>query len=65
MHVGGALAAGTFALFQSHPLEESKPLLDLEIALVLLPSILLGVTVGEAACSQNTRLNPPRSAAPH
>lgn len=43
---GGAVAAGIFAMFTSHPLDSSKPLLDLDMALVVMPCLLLGVSLG-------------------
>ena len=33
-------------MFTSHPLDSSKPLLDLDMALVVMPCLLLGVSLG-------------------
>lgn len=56
---GGAVAAGFIALFHSHPLDDTQPLLDLEVALVLLPCLLLGVTFGEPPPNQLHSQNLP------
>lgn len=53
---GGAVAAGIFAMFNSHPLDSSKPLLNLDIALVVMPCLLFGVSLGKAdALHRNKR----------
>lgn len=44
---GGAIAAGVIALFDTHPLDDTQPLLDLRVAIVLMPCLLLGVTIGQ------------------
>ena len=44
--VGGALAAGALHIFSSHPDDASQPLLDMDIALLLLPCLLVGVSLG-------------------
>lgn len=41
------MAAAVFAMFNSHPLDSSKPLLDLDVALVLMPCLLFGVSLGK------------------
>ena len=43
---GGALAAGALHIFSSHPEDSSRPLLDMNIALLFMPCLLVGVTVG-------------------
>jgi uncharacterized membrane protein YfcA len=40
------LGAVAFSLRRRHPEEEGKPLVDLDLALVLLPPLLLGVSLG-------------------
>ena len=54
---GGAAAAGIFALFNRHPLDDSKPLLDLDLALVLLPALQLGVTFGTPSAQHCLNVN--------
>lgn len=44
---GGALAGASFALFQAHPLRVHQPLIDFDLALLLIPSLLLGTSIGE------------------
>lgn len=34
-------------MFTSHPLDSSKPLLDLDMALVVMPCLLFGVSLGK------------------
>jgi hypothetical protein len=46
---GGAFAALLCGLFQRHPIDPSQPLVDLDLALVLTPLLLLGVTLGPPA----------------
>ena len=49
---GGAIAGAAFALFQSHPLQPDKPLIDFDLALLLIPSLLLGTSIGTIANTQ-------------
>ena len=44
---GGAIAGASFALFQVHPLQPDKPLIDFDLALLLIPSLLLGTSIGK------------------
>lgn len=46
---GGSVAGALFALFQVHPLQPDKPLIDFDLALLLIPSLLLGTSIGEIA----------------
>ena len=46
---GGALSGAAFALFRGHPEETRMPLLDFRMALVLMPVLLLGTSVGAHA----------------
>lgn len=46
---GGALSGALFALFRGHPDDARMPLLDFRIALVLMPVLLLGTSVGAHA----------------
>ena len=43
---GGAVAGVAVTLHRKHPHDPSKPLMDFDIALMLLPFQLLGVSVG-------------------
>ena len=43
---GGALAGVAVSLHKRHPYDPTKPLIDFDLALMLLPVILLGVSVG-------------------
>jgi hypothetical protein len=43
---GGALAGVGVTLHKKHPYDPSRPLIDFDLALMLLPVILLGVSVG-------------------
>ncbi|KAL0049779.1 hypothetical protein WJX82_009756 [Trebouxia sp. C0006] len=43
---GGAIAGASFALFQTHPQHPDKPLIQFDLALVLIPSLLLGTSIG-------------------
>ncbi len=45
---GGSLASLSFNLAQHHPWDPTRPLVDLDLAVVLTPALLLGVSVGEA-----------------
>ncbi len=47
---GGALAGVGVTLHKKHPYDPSKPLIDFDLALMLLPVILLGVSVGALLC---------------
>lgn len=44
--IGGAIAGASFALFQTHPQHPDKPLIQFDLALVLIPSLLLGTSIG-------------------
>ncbi|CAL8469952.1 g9494 [Coccomyxa elongata] len=46
---GGALAGVAVTLHKKHPYDPTKPLIDFDLALMLLPVILLGVSVGVLA----------------
>lgn len=46
---GGALAGVALTLHKKHPYDPSKPLIDFDLALLLLPVVLLGVSVGALA----------------
>ena len=46
---GGALSGASFALFRGHPEDGRMPLLDFRMALVLMPVLLLGTSVGAHA----------------
>jgi hypothetical protein len=46
--VGGSLTGLVFNLCMRHPWDPSRPLVDLDVALVLTPALLLGVSAGEA-----------------
>ena len=48
---GGAVAGASFALFQAHPMCPDSPLIDFDLALLLVPALLLGTSIGELACS--------------
>lgn len=48
---GGAVAGALFALFQVHPSRSSQPLIDFDLALLLIPSLLLGTSIGKLAFS--------------
>lgn len=43
---GGAVAGVAVTLHRKHPHDPSKPLMDFDIALMLLPFQLLGVSIG-------------------
>ena len=43
---GGAVAGVAVTLYKKHPHDPSKPLMDFDIALMLLPSQLLGLAIG-------------------
>ena len=43
---GGAIAGVAVTLHRKHPHDPSKPLMDFDIALMLLPFQLLGVSIG-------------------
>ena len=43
---GGAVAGVAVTLRRTHPSDPSKPLMDFDIALMLLPFQLLGVSIG-------------------
>jgi hypothetical protein len=43
---GGSLVTACFNLSMRHPWDPGRPLVDLDLALVLTPAMLLGVTVG-------------------
>ena len=47
---GGALAGVGVTLHKKHPYDPNKPLIDFDLALMLLPVILLGVSVGALLC---------------
>ena len=53
---GGSLAGVGVALLARHPDFCDQPLIDFELALILLPVVLLGVSVGEPV------LHPPACA---
>ena len=44
---GGAVAGTSFALFQKHPAMPTCPLIQFDLALVLIPSLLLGTSIGK------------------
>ncbi len=44
---GGALSGALFSVFRSHPTDSRAPLLDFRMALVLMPVLLLGTSVGK------------------
>lgn len=46
---GGSLSGAIFALFRGHPEDARMPLLDFRLALVLMPVLLLGTSVGAHA----------------
>ena len=46
---GGAVAGASFALFQAHPLRPTEPLIHFDLALLLIPALLLGTSVGKLA----------------
>ena len=48
---GGAVAGASFALFQVHPSRSNQPLIDFDLALLLIPSLLLGTSIGKLAFS--------------
>ena len=48
---GGALSGAAFALFRGHPEDTRMPLLDFRMALVLMPVLLLGTSLGAHAHS--------------
>ena len=53
---GGATASVAIAVFGRHPADPGKPLLDYDVALMLTPVILLGVSIGALAtelCTQS------------
>ncbi|DBA90206.1 TPA: hypothetical protein ACH3X1_003508 [Trebouxia sp. C0004] len=43
---GGAIAGASFALFQTHPQHPDRPLIQFDLALLLIPSLLLGTSMG-------------------
>ena len=43
---GGAVAGVVLSLHKKHPHDPSQPLMDFDIALMLLPSQLLGLAIG-------------------
>ncbi|DBB02822.1 TPA: hypothetical protein ACH3X1_013651 [Trebouxia sp. C0004] len=43
---GGAIAGASFALFQTHPQHPDKSLIQFDLALLLIPSLLLGTSIG-------------------
>ncbi|KAK9820574.1 hypothetical protein WJX72_011784 [[Myrmecia] bisecta] len=43
---GGSIASVVFSIFKRHPLDESKPVLDFELGLLLTPMLLLGISAG-------------------
>ena len=43
---GGAVAGVAVTLHKKHPHDPSRPLMDFDIALMLLPFLLLGVSLG-------------------
>jgi hypothetical protein len=45
---GGSFVNMLFNLVMRHPWDPGRPLVDLDLALVLTPALLLGVSVGEA-----------------
>ena len=47
---GGAVAGTLFALFQKHPKKPELPLIQFDLALVLIPSLLLGTSIGKPCC---------------
>lgn len=51
---GGALAGVAVTLHKKHPYDPTKPLIDFDLALMLLPVILLGVSVGASRMLQST-----------
>ena len=46
---GGAIAGVAVTLHKKHPHDPARPLMDFDIALMLLPFLLLGVSLGCAA----------------
>ena len=46
---GGAIAGVAVTLHKKHPHDPARPLMDFDIALMLLPFLLLGVSLGYAA----------------
>lgn len=44
---GGAMSGVACLLLRRHPLDESKTLIDFDLALMLTPVLLLGVSVGK------------------
>lgn len=51
---GGALAGVAVTLHKRHPYDPTRPLIDFDLALMLLPVILLGVSVGARALHAET-----------
>ena len=43
---GGGLSGTLYYMFQHHPDDPSRPLIDYRLSLVLTPSVLVGSTVG-------------------
>lgn len=43
---GGAIAGASFALFQKHPDKPQQPLIEFSLALILIPSLLVGTSIG-------------------
>lgn len=43
---GGALASFAYSSFKSHPEDQNQSLVDFDLALVLTPMLLLGITAG-------------------
>ena len=43
---GGGLSGTLYYLFQRHPNDKSRPLIDYRLSLVLTPSVLVGSTAG-------------------
>ena len=50
---GGAIAGVAVTLHKKHPHDPTRPLIDFDIALMLLPFLLLGVSLGCAAYLQH------------
>lgn len=48
MIAGGAIAGVAVTLQKRHPYDPSRPLIDFDLALMLLPVVLLGVSMGAA-----------------
>jgi hypothetical protein len=48
---GGSFISMLFNLSMRHPWDPGRPLVDLDLALVLTPALLLGVSVGAAAAA--------------